>query len=110
MAGDIPEDPQKKKEEYWLKNKVLIAGLLLIWAVSSFVMCVFLAKPLSTIYFFELPISFWFAQQGTMVLFVLLIFFYAWRMDSLDDRYDVKEVVLRDEEETLDVEQGEDQR
>ncbi len=104
MAGDIPDDPQKKKEEYWFKNKTLISGLLLIWAVSSFGICIFFAEPLSQVHLFELPLSFWFAQQGTMVIFVVLIFVYAWSMDHLDDKYDVKEEILRDE----DLEEGEE--
>jgi len=99
MSNETADDAQSKKEAYWLKNKMLITGLLLIWGISSFGLCIFLAEPLSQVSFFELPLSFWLAQQGVMVLFVILIFVYAWKMDELDDAYDVQEVIVTEERE-----------
>lgn len=76
---------------YWRANKVLIAILLVIWALVSLVFSILLAEPLYQIRVGSLPMSFWWAQQGSMVVFVLLIFFYAWFMDRLDEKHDVHE-------------------
>jgi putative solute:sodium symporter small subunit len=64
---------------------------LIIWALVSFVAAIILAKPLSDVQFFEVPLAYWFAHQGAMVVFVILIFVYAWRMDKIDAKYDVHE-------------------
>ena len=44
-------------------------------------------EALNQITFFGLPLGFWFAQQGSIYVFVLLILFYAWRMDAIDRAY-----------------------
>lgn len=76
---------------YWRANKILIAVLLVIWALVSLVFSILLAEPLYGIRVGQLPMSFWWAQQGSMIVFVLLIFFYAWYMDRLDEKHDVHE-------------------
>lgn len=82
---------ERGMKEYWHRNLRLIATLLIIWALVSLVAGIILAKPLFTIHIGGLPLSFWFAQQGSIIVFVLLIFIYAWRMDRLDEEYDVQE-------------------
>jgi putative solute:sodium symporter small subunit len=76
---------------YWRKNLTLIATLLAIWAVVSFGLGILLARPLDGLRIGSLPMGFWWAQQGSMVVFVVLIFVYAWRMDRLDERFHVGE-------------------
>lgn len=76
---------------YWRANKVLIAILLTIWALVSLVFSILLAEPLYGLRVGSLPMSFWWAQQGSMVVFVILIFVYAWYMDHLDSKHDVHE-------------------
>ena len=79
---------KRAREAYWKKNQRLIFLLLAIWAVVSFGFAILF--PLS----FEigkLPAGFWWAQQGSMFVFVALIFFYAWRMDKIDRESDVHE-------------------
>lgn len=78
--------------EYWRKNVALITVLLIIWAAVSLLAGVLLAKPLYGITFGKLPLSFWFANQGSIYVFVIMIFYYCWRMDKLDKEYDVEEV------------------
>lgn len=78
-------------EAYWHRNKILIAVLLSIWAVVSFLFAIVLAIPLYSLRVGQLPMSFWWAQQGSMYVFVLLIFVYAIVMDRLDRKYDVHE-------------------
>ncbi|MTI79513.1 MAG: DUF4212 domain-containing protein [Firmicutes bacterium] len=81
---------------YWRKNIGLIRKLLIVWALVSYGAAIILAKPLAGIQFFGLPLSFWFAQQGSILIFTCLIFIYAIRMDKLDKEYDVQEERLRD--------------
>jgi putative solute:sodium symporter small subunit len=77
--------------EYWRKNKILIAVLLTIWATVSYGFAIFGAKALYGIKIGSLPMSFWWAQQGSMFVFVILIFVYAKVMDVLDRKYGVGE-------------------
>ena len=78
-------------EAYWRANRTLIACLLAVWALVSYGLSIFLAEPLYTLPMGRVPMSFWWAQQGSMVVFVILIFVYARRMDTLDRRYGVSE-------------------
>ena len=82
-------DPQKKgREAYWRKNRALIAVLLSIWALVSFGFAILFPM---TFPIGKLPAGFWWAQQGSMFVFVILIFIYAWRMDKIDREFDVHE-------------------
>ncbi len=78
-------------DAYWRKNKRLIAILLTIWAIVSYGFAILLARPLSTINIGQIPMSFWWAQQGSMFVFVILIFVYARVMDRLDKEYGLDE-------------------
>jgi putative solute:sodium symporter small subunit len=99
-GGVIMTDEQRqiseRQKEYWKKNVAIIRNLLIIWAAVSFVPAIFFAEALHKIQFFGVPLAFWFAQQGSMVVFVGLIFYYAWRMDKLDQEYEVEEVKVTD--------------
>lgn len=83
-------DPAKAKE-YWRRNVRLILTLLTIWAVVSYGFSILLANVLFNIKIGSLPLSFWFAQQGSIIVFVILIFVYCWMMDRLDKEFDVQE-------------------
>jgi putative solute:sodium symporter small subunit len=78
-------------KEYWKKNRILIAVLLAIWFLVSYVFAIFMARPLYELEVGQLPMSFWWAQQGSMFVFVILIFVYAFVMDRMDRKYDVHE-------------------
>ncbi|MFW5911585.1 MAG: DUF4212 domain-containing protein [Halolamina sp.] len=78
-------------QEYWRRNLRLIAGLLTIWFLVSFGAAILLARPLAVVSFGEIPLSFWFAQQGSIIVFVVLIFVYAWRMNKLDAEFGVED-------------------
>jgi len=82
---------EASRREYWKRNRRLIAVLLTIWFVVSYGLAIFLAEPTSGMRIGQLPAGFWWAHQGSMFVFVGLIFFYAWRMDRLDREYDVHE-------------------
>jgi len=77
-------------EEYWRKNLRLTAVLLLILFLATFVMAWY-ARPLGEINFFGWPLSFYMAAQGSLIIYVFLIWFYARRMRQLDLEYNVEE-------------------
>jgi putative solute:sodium symporter small subunit len=78
-------------QAYWRLNVRLIIILLTIWFVVAYIVSVLLAEPLNQLRLGHVPLGFWFAQQGTIYVFMLLIWIYARRMDKLDREYDVHE-------------------
>ncbi|MDO8144425.1 MULTISPECIES: DUF4212 domain-containing protein [Isoptericola] len=83
------------RQEYWKKNLRLMIVLLSIWFLVSFVCGILFIEQLNTIEVFGFPLGLWFAQQGSIYTFIVLILVYTLRMDRLDDEYGVAE---RDEE------------
>ncbi len=81
----------KDRGEYWRRNLSIIRGCLIVWALVSLVAGVILAPWLNNFQLGGYPLGFWFAQQGAIYVFIILIFFYAWRMNKLDREFDVHE-------------------
>ena len=75
--------------EYWRKNLRITAILLAIWFVVTFVVSYY-ARELS-FNFFGWPFSFWMGAQGALVIYILIIGYYAWYMGKLDIAYGVEE-------------------
>ena len=80
-----------KRQAYWRANLRLVATCLSIWFIVSFGFGILLVEQLNSIRIGGFKLGFWFAQQGAIYVFVLLIFFYAWRMNRIDREYDVHE-------------------
>ena len=80
-----------KAAEYWKANVRLLTGILVVWALVSYVFGIILVEPLNNIHIGGYKLGFWFAQQGSIYVFVVLIFFYVWRMNKMDRDYDVHE-------------------
>ncbi len=80
-----------KRQAYWRANLRLVATCLSIWFIVSFGFGILLVEQLNAIRIGGFKLGFWFAQQGSIYVFVLLIFFYAWRMNRIDREYDVHE-------------------
>ena len=80
-----------KRKAYWRANLRLVATCLTIWFIVSFGFGILLVEQLNSIRIGGFKLGFWFAQQGSIYVFVLLIFFYAWRMNRIDREYDVHE-------------------
>jgi len=80
----------EKHREYWRRNLRLTAVLLLIWFVVTYVMAYY-AVPLTEFNFFGWPLSFYMAAQGSLIVYVLLIWYYARAMRRLDLEYGVDE-------------------
>ncbi|MDH3841315.1 MAG: DUF4212 domain-containing protein [Chromatiales bacterium] len=76
---------------YWKDNLRLVTICLVIWFVVSYLFGIVLAEPLNSIRLGGYKLGFWFAQQGSIYVFVVLIFFYARQMNKLDQKYDVHE-------------------
>ena len=75
------------KNDYWVANLKLVTSLLLIWFFVSFGCGILFADYLDQFTFFGFKLGFWFAQQGSIYVFVILIFIYINRMKKLDKKF-----------------------
>ena len=80
-----------QNNSYWQANLRLIALCLAIWFVVSFGFGIMFVEQLNAISLGGYKLGFWFAQQGSIYIFVALIFYYAKRMQKLDKEHDVHE-------------------
>ena len=80
-----------KNSSYWSANLKLVAICMVIWFVVSFLFGIILVEQLNQIQIGGYKLGFWFAQQGSIYVFVALIFFYANRMGKLDRDHGVEE-------------------
>ena len=80
----------KRHKQYWQKNLTLTGSLLVVWFVATFVIGWF-ARDLQSITFLGFPFSFFMGAQGAILIFVFLVWFYAYRMDKLDREFGVQE-------------------
>lgn len=76
---------------YWQANVKLVLSCIIVWFVVSFGFGIFIADALNSIQIGGYRLGFWFAQQGSMYIFIALIFFYSIRMNSLDKKFNVEE-------------------
>lgn len=81
----------KTGEAYWKAVLTLIAQVLAVWFFVSFGCGILFADALNSMSIGGYPLGFWFAQQGSMYIFVILIFVYAKLMGRLDEKFDVHE-------------------
>ena len=82
---------QTQRQAYWIANLKLVALCLSIWFVVSYLFGILLVDQLNAIPLGGYRLGFWFAQQGSMYIFVGLIFFYAYKMKKLDQKFNVHE-------------------
>lgn len=80
----------QRHQEYWHKNLTVTAILLAIWFVVTFVVSYF-ARELNQITFLGFPLAFYMGAQGALIIYVLIIWYYAHYMNKLDLEYDVHE-------------------
>jgi putative solute:sodium symporter small subunit len=80
----------ERHREYWRRNLNITIVLLAIWFVVTFVMAYF-ARPLAEINFFGWPLSFYMGAQGSLIVYVVIIWYYARKMRQLDIEYGVEE-------------------
>lgn len=90
---DAAPEPRLDARAYWAANVRAVTALMLIWAIVSLGFGVLLVEPLNRIRLpgSGFPLGFWFAQQGSIYTFVVLIFVYVRVMRRLDRRFGVEE-------------------
>jgi putative solute:sodium symporter small subunit len=81
----------KELQAYWKENLVIITVLLSIWFLVSYVCGILLANQLDAYRLGGFPLGFWFANQGSLITFVVLIWVYVGLMDRLDVKYGVQQ-------------------
>jgi len=81
------DNQQKKASSYWKENLKYLVVLLSIWFVVSFGAGILFIDLLNTIKIGGFGLGFWFAQQGSIYVFVILIFVYVYLMNRLDKKY-----------------------
>ena len=77
------------KKTYWSENILLITKCLSVWFLVSYGFGIILVESLNTIRIGGYKLGFWFAQQGSIYTFVLLIFYYVYEIDRIDRRHGV---------------------
>ncbi|MBX3586096.1 MAG: DUF4212 domain-containing protein [Ramlibacter sp.] len=81
----------KNSHAYWKATLGLLTKILIVWFVVSFGAGILFADVLNNIKLGGYPLGFWFAQQGSIYIFIALIFIYAKKMNDIDRRFDVHE-------------------
>lgn len=84
------EDRRKQTKAYWKDTVRLTIGLLVIWFTVSYGAGILLRDWLDQVSIGGAPLGFWFAQQGSIYVFVGLIFFYCWAMRRIEKKYGVE--------------------
>ena len=80
---------QGPAQAHWRDNLRVMAWLLSIWFVVSYLLGIILVEPLNQFHLGGFPLGFWFAHQGSIFVFVVLVFVYARWMDRIDTRHGV---------------------
>ncbi len=78
-------------KKYWKENLKLLGILLLIWFAASYACGILFAEQLNHFHLGGFPVGFWFAQQGSIYIFIILIWVYVRKMNTLDKKYGVNE-------------------
>ena len=86
----MPEISQDAKARHWARTRSLTILVLVIWFIFAFVVPWF-AKDLNSFSFIGFPLGYYMIVQGSLIVFVLLIFFQNWRQDAIDDEAGVGE-------------------
>ena len=87
----MSEMSEENAAEYWRKSKALMVRLMVIWFVVSFGFGILLVDVLNTIQLGGFKLGFWFAQQGSVYVFIGIIFYYVRAMGRLDAEFGLEE-------------------
>ncbi len=82
----------EQQSRYWRRNLSYIAILLAIWASVSYGASILFVDALDRVELFGFPLGFWFATQGSILTFIVLVFVYVKLMNDLDRKYGVYEL------------------
>ena len=81
----------EKGQAYWKENISMIIKLLVVWFIVSFGCGILFINELNSIEISGVKLGYWFAQQGAIYVFVILIFVYVKIMTGIDEKYGVNE-------------------
>lgn len=87
----MSDRPSGTAADYWRANIRLVLKLLVVWFIVSYGCGILLVDVLNNFQIGGYPLGYFFAQQGSIYVFLFLIFFYAWRMNQLDREFGVAE-------------------
>jgi putative solute:sodium symporter small subunit len=90
MAKELEGLDKEKLKQYWAVNVKTTAIIMVIWFVVTYV-CAFFSPQLNKIVIAGFPMGFYVGAQGSLIVFVVLIFWYAYRMNKADKEYGVEE-------------------
>ena len=93
----------RSADQYWKANLTLLSSLLAVWFICSFGFGILFVEQLNHFSMFGVPLGFWFAQQGSIFTFMVLIFVYVWRMHQIDRQFGVED---DDAPDSYDLESG----
>ncbi len=82
---------KSKNDQYWRSNIKIVSSLLIVWFIASFGFGIIFSDSLDQIRIGGFKLGFWFAQQGSIYIFVLIIFLYVWLMKRLDRKLSEEE-------------------
>ena len=82
-------DKHVNEGAYWRENIRLLIGLMSVWFTCSFGAGILFRDVLDQFMLGGYPLGFWFAQQGSIYIFIALIFIYVWRMRAIERKYDL---------------------
>tara|TARA_X000000950_G_scaffold123682_1_gene155063 strand:+ start:7909 stop:8160 length:252 start_codon:yes stop_codon:yes gene_type:complete len=75
------------KNDYWKSNIKYVSILLIVWFTVSYGFGILLVEQLNQFQIGGFPLGFWFSQQGSIYVFVILIFIYIYLMNKLDEKF-----------------------
>jgi putative solute:sodium symporter small subunit len=81
----------ERAKAYWKRNLTLVSVLLVVWFLASYGFGILLADQLNSIRIGGFQLGFWFAQQGSQYVFIILIFIYVYKMNKLDKEFQFDE-------------------
>lgn len=79
--------PDTRAQDYWKSNLKIVLSLLSVWFFISFGCGILFVDALDQVRFGGFKLGFWIAQQGSIYVFVVLVFVYIYLMDRLDKRF-----------------------
>ena len=89
--NETPNEEEMRARAYWRENVQLLSILLAVWFAVSFGAGILFVEFFNRFTILGVKAGFWFAQQGSIIIFVILIFVYAGRMRSIDKKYGADE-------------------
>ena len=81
----------RSAQDYWRQNVNLLLKCMVVWFVCSYLFGIILFEELNAISLGGYKLGFWFAQQGSIYIFLIIIYYYVCRMNALDREFDVDE-------------------